>query len=118
MRTQELHVPAAFYLVMALMATAASSFIADRTLIWKTQAKKAIGPPELHKCSYKVVWLMYSKDIYQYLLSSFILALDLFAQVSLRNSQVFSDLTTILEQRQVAIRDANQLWIGAGFKRG
>lgn len=56
------------------------------------------------------------KGIYQYLFSSFILALNLFAQVSLRNSQVFSDLTTVLEQRQVAIRDANQLW--TGFKRG
>lgn len=55
---EDSRVPAAFYLFMALMATADSSVIADRTLIWKTQAKSAISPAELCKHSYKEVWLM------------------------------------------------------------
>lgn len=48
----------------------------------------------------------------QDLLSGFMLALYLFAQVSLRNLQVLPHLTAILEEGQVAILDPNQLGEG------
>lgn len=54
-----------------------------------------------------VFFLSVSTD--QDLLSSLMLALYLFSQVSVRDLQILSHLTVIVEEGQVAILDSNQL---------
>lgn len=83
---------------MALIATAASSVMADSTVIWRSkrdsQKSELRGSSTKNKAGHK----RKGGKSYQDLFSTVIFLLNLFAEVSLRQTKVLSHLPTVLEQ--------------------
>lgn len=83
---------------MALIATAASSVMADSTVIWESTGKGVMSECKAGEEAQRTKLGTKLGAPYQDLFSTVVFLLNLLAKVSLRQTEVLSHLPTVLEQ--------------------